>query len=59
MFIMNVISVLGFIKILIEGNRLSVLHLWCSLRVIFIPNTSQVSQKRTRRMVSPFVTTLE
>lgn len=59
MFIMNVVSVLGFIKILIEGNRLSVLHLWCSLLVIFILNTSQVSQKRTRRMVSPFVTTLE
>lgn len=59
MFIMNVLSVLGFIKILIEGNRLSVLHLWCSLLVIFILNTSQVSQKRTRRMVSPFVTTLE
>lgn len=59
MFIMNVVSVLGFIKILIEGNRLRVLHLWCSLLVIFILNTSQVSQKHTRRMVSPFVTTLE
>lgn len=58
MFIMNVISTLGFIKILIEGNRFMFLHLWCSLRVIFILSTSQVSRKRTRRMVSPFVPNL-